>query len=147
MLKYIRAFVKTVQLMFKGEMIEAPAARYPNLQAWVDEGVQLTDKVFAIAEQHDIDERARKNLTFKLNSRTISMQTILAATKHNLTMEYPMLMEAQVEHNLTTLYAMNIDDQFRVSQLAAQDELTTSVQVAVQHLADHLQNIPSSENP
>ena len=60
MLKYIRAFVKTIQLMLKGEMIEAPPERCPNLQAWVAHGKTLAEQAFTVAEQNGFDEAKRK---------------------------------------------------------------------------------------
>jgi hypothetical protein len=122
--RVIRAFFKALMMTLRGEAIQPPEERYPNLSEWVERGQKL-----------------------RINRRDISAETILAAVQHNMHTEYPRLLDARIEHNLTTLYAMNMNDQYRVTQLAQADDLPDPVKEKIAHLRDHLNNIPSSQNP
>jgi len=145
--RYIRAFWQALLLTLQGKHIQAPQTRYPNLSGWVEKGIELTNQAFQAAERNGLNQPARQQIILHLDSRDISMQTILAAVRHNLKMEYPVLMKAQIEHNLTTLYAMNLNDQYRVAQLTKAAELPAPVREAVQQLSTHLNNIPPSDDP
>lgn len=145
MLKYARAFVKTVQLMAKGEGIQESPVRYPKLQAWIDEGLRLVNAAIAVADQYGMDKIARETYTIPIRKRPMSMEVILTASQHNLGMEYPMLIQANLEHSLTTLYALNLDDQFRVTQLL-ESELPAPICAAIKKLAEHLVAIPPSND-
>lgn len=142
-MRYIRAFFKALALTLQGKTIE-PLVRYPKLQDWIQHGTDLTDIVFKTCEQHGLDESARENIVLQLDGREWSMELILSSLRYHLTMEYPSLLEARVEHNVTTLYALNFDDQYRVIQLAEVDNLHKEVRNVIRTLAEHLQNIPSS---
>jgi uncharacterized protein (DUF2236 family) len=144
---YVRAFVRALQMTLRGETIPAPVQRYPELAAWVETGASLINQVYAVAAAGGLDETARKELRLHLESRDISMETILGAVRHNLTREYPILMQADIDHHLTALYAFNINDAFRVQQLAEALENSPVVQAAVQNLAAHLAGIPPSNRP
>lgn len=144
-MRYLRAFFTALSLTLQGKSLEAPSP-YPNLQAWIVEGQKLTKAAYSSAEANGLNLEARKALNLRLDGRNWSMELVLSSVQFHMTKEYPSLLKARVEHNLTTLYALNFDDQYRVSQLAASD-LPVPVQVAVQALASHLQNIPSSKNP
>jgi hypothetical protein len=144
-MRYVKAFFTALSLTAQGKSIEIPE-RYPNLQRWLSEGQSLLNAAYAAAEAEKLDLSARKAFMLRLDGRQWSMELVLSSVQFHLSKEYPSLLKANVEHNLTTLYALNLDDQYRVSQLAAAT-LPTSVQSAVQALATHLQNIPSSTNP
>ncbi|MDQ7027895.1 MAG: hypothetical protein Q9P44_20330 [Anaerolineae bacterium] len=145
--RYTRAFVKAVKMTLEGKAIQTPETHYPNLTKWVQEGLQRLETTLQIADSQNMDEAARKQVIVKIDRRDMSMDVILRAVQHNLSLEYPMLMQATVEHNLTALYALNLNDQYRVSQLAKNDRLAPQVQAAIAQLAAHLQNIPSSNAP
>jgi hypothetical protein len=145
-MRYIRAFFKALSLTLQGKTIEAPALRYPKLQAWIAIGLDLTKTVFRVSEQLGLNEEARKNLILHLDSRDWSMELILSSLYYHLTMEYPSLLTTNVEHNITTLYALNLDDLYRVSQLAESQTLQAELRQAVQALTEHLQQIPPSND-
>jgi plasmid maintenance system killer protein len=147
MIRVIRAFFKALMMTLRGEALQPPDRRYPNLSAWVERGQQLSKDTLQTADRHDLPSAARDAIQLRINRRDISAQTILAAVQHNMHTEYPMLLDTRLEHNLTTLYAMNMNDQYRVTQLAASDELPAPVKDKVVQLRDHLNNIPSSQNP
>lgn len=143
-MRYIRAFFKALKLTLRGKSIELDPIRYPKLQDWVKRGVDLTDIIYRVSAQNSMDEKARKNLILHLDGRDWSMELILSSVRYHMGMEYPSLLEAVIEHNVTTLYALNLDDRYRVSQLAETEVLQADVQEAIQALANHLQTIPSS---
>ncbi|MFQ3646057.1 MAG: hypothetical protein SNJ54_08910 [Anaerolineae bacterium] len=145
-MRVIRAFFKALWLTLQGKTYTpAPKPpRYPLLEAWRAEGVQRLYAALSAADKTGLDEAARRAFTLTLDSRPISMETILRAVEHNLTREYPLLMETRIEHNLTTLYALNLNDRYRAAQLAAalSDD---PARAAVQRLSEHLDAIPSSQ--
>jgi hypothetical protein len=145
--RYIQAFVKALRMTLTGNAIQPVETRYPNLTKWVREGLQLAENALHIADKNGMDETTRKQVILNIDRRDTSMDVILRTVKHNFSLEYPMLLEAIVEHNLTTLYAMNMNDEFRVSRLAEVDNLTQEVRTAVQQLSAHLQNVPPSTEP
>jgi hypothetical protein len=142
---YIHAFFKALLLTLQGKIIEAPPTRYPKLQDWVKKGAELTAAAYRVSEQNGMDEQARKNLILHLDGRDWSMELILSSVRYHMQMEYPSLLQTIIEHNITTLYALNLDDQYRMTQLAELGSLEADVQEAIQILAEHLQNIPPSD--
>lgn len=146
-MRTIRAFFKALSLTLQGKHLDAPADRYPRLHQWVSEGRTLALNAFKIAEQQGLDRPAREAITLHLDRRDISLETILGAVRHNMIMEYPRLLDARIEHNLTTLYAINMNDQFRVLRLSEVEALPPELRQAVRALSDHLHNIPPSNQP
>jgi hypothetical protein len=144
-MRYIKAFFTALSLTLQGKTIEIPEP-YPNFQIWLKQGHLLLNAAYAAAEAEKLDLAARKAFSLRLDGRSWSMELVLSSVQFHLSKEYPSLLKSLVEHNLTTLYALNLDDQYRVSQLAAAD-LPMPLQNALQALATHLQNIPSSKNP
>jgi hypothetical protein len=145
--RYTRAFIKALRMTIAGKALQPAAIRYPNLTMWVHDGLLLTDTTLKTADANGLDEKTRQQTTLLIDRRPISMDVILRAVRHNLSLEYPMLLDTHMEHNLTTLYALNLNDQYRVSRLAEIEGLAPQVQAAIAKLATHLQNIPSSNNP
>ena len=145
-MRYLRAFFTALSLTLQGKSIESPMSRYPNLQAWLIEAQRLIKAVFAAAEAEGVNQSARKAVNLRLDGRNWSMELVLSSVQFHLLTEYPSLLKSYAEHNLTTLYALNFDDQYRVSQLSSAN-LPATLQSSIQALATHLQNIPSSKNP
>lgn len=129
-------------MTLRGQSLAAPPP-YPLLQGWIEQAQILTDAVFAAAEHDGLDEAGRKNFRLHLEGRDISMQTILAAVRHNLTQEYPLLLKSNLEHKLTALYAFNLNDRYRVTQLTGTPGHHPRTQTALNRLRDHLAAIPS----
>lgn len=145
-MRIMRAFFQALWLTLRGKTYQpvAPVQPYPRLEAWRTVGAEMLTTVWQVADGHGLDTATRTAHKLKLDSRPISMETILRAVEHNLLREYPLLMATTMEHTMTTLYALNLNDRYRVRQLAA--SLTDlSVQTAVQRLADHLDAIPPSK--
>lgn len=144
--RIVLALYKTIRLILKNQPIQPPAERYPNLKQWVADGLGLVDAALLAANQAGLSRAEREALRLTIDRRDVSAEVILAAVRYHMTIEYPSLLQAQITHNLTTLYAINIDDQYRVHLLAQAEALPASVRLAVGTLRDHLNNIPSSNN-
>lgn len=143
--RYIRAFFKAAQLTFKGEAIQPAERRYPALHAWVQQGKQLIDSVFTTADASGLTETKRQAIMLTIDHRPISMDVIISAVKHNLELEYPMLMDAHIEGNITTLYALNMNDQYRIGKLTELEGIrNTSLLPVLETLHQHLSDIPPS---
>jgi hypothetical protein len=149
-MRVIRAFFLALWLTLRGTPIQPKpvVSKYPSLEAWITVGLQRVVTVERIADKADIPQDKRKAVKLRLEGRDISMETILTAVHHNLTREYPLLLKTDIEHNLTTLYALNLNDQYRVAQLLnAPDIANTPIQNALYALSEHLKNIPPSNQP
>jgi hypothetical protein len=147
MRRYLRAFFGALWLTLRGKTLQPPAAapRYPALAEWVRVGTQRAATVVRIAEKNGWDEARRKSLSLRIDGRPMTMETIVRAVEHNMTREYPLLMATTFEGAVTTLYALNMNDQHRVRRLADAPELADGVlRDAVLALADHLDRIPPS---
>jgi len=143
--RYARAFIAALKLTWSGNAIQPPERRYPRLFAWVREGQHLAKHTLETATANGMDQAAREAFRLQVDRRDLSMEVILQAVYHNLAREYPMLMDARIEHNLTALYAMNLNDRYRMEQLAAAD-LPPAIAIAVQELAAYLEQIPPSND-
>ncbi|MCA9912662.1 MAG: hypothetical protein KC496_04920 [Anaerolineae bacterium] len=147
MMRYLRAFFKALQLTIQGKQFQPVDVQYPSLTQWIHEGRQLVNEAYKLAESNGWSEEKRQSLRLTLDRRDISMEVILGSVRHNLTMEYPKLLESRMQYNLTALYALNMNDQYRVAQLAQEEELPKNMLQSVQALADHLAQIPPSNQP
>ncbi len=143
--RYITAFWKALQLTLRGETLQ-PRDEYPEFTIWMQQTIQLTDNIFTIADKHALDEPARKTLMLRIDKREIAMQTILAAVKHNVQREYPLLLASRVEHFAGAIQALNHNDCYRISQLGQTLGAYPQVQQAVQRLETHLLALPTNSN-
>jgi hypothetical protein len=148
-MRYVRAFFGALWLTLQGKIYTPPTppSKYPKLDEWLRVAEQRLITVFRIADKQGITEDKRKTIKLVLDRRDITMETILQSVQHNLAREYPLLIKTEYDHTLTTLYALNLNDQYRVSQLQNASEIAnTPLQNAVFALAEHLKNIPPSTN-
>jgi hypothetical protein len=138
----LRAFWRALTMTLRGQTYTPPAPTYPELRLWIQQAQALTKDVFQVADANNLDETARKQRLLTLEGRPINMQTILAAVQHNLSREYPSLLESGLEHSLLTLMAFNMNDRYRLMQL--KDSLADApiVQNAVVALETHLGAMP-----
>ncbi len=144
---YIRTFFKALRLTMRGETVEAPAKRYPNLQTWLGLAQERLKNVYDVAENLGFTQAKREEIVLKLDGRAWSMELILSSLRFHLHIEFPSLMNSVVDHNLTTLYALHLDDKYRISQLAQSEQLPVDLRPSVQALAEHILNIPPSNDP
>lgn len=144
--RYIYAFFTALKLTLRGEAIQPAEQRYPQLTRWVQEGEARAKAALSAADAAGLSKEQRQTITLHLDMRDISMDVILESVRHNMTMEYPLLLDTHYDHTITTLYALNMNDQYRVGQLMQADAIAEydSVQRAVGWLHEHLLAIPSS---
>lgn len=142
-MQYIRAFFLALRMTLRGEKPEKTA--YMRLLEWLEAGPKQVQNVFTAADQEGLDENARKRITVTVDGRTQSMQTILATVAYHTKQEYPHLLQNVDSHAITAIYATNMNDQYSVRRLAQLDRLQgTHVQPALEALAQHLEQIPPS---
>jgi len=99
-----------------------------------------------IAQREGYDAEKRSALTVTLDRRPMSMAVILEAVRHNLSAEYPMLLNTPGEYNLGTIYALNHDDRYRLKCLSDHEDLQgTPTGQAIGELLAHLDAIPPQE--
>jgi len=149
MWRVIQAFFKALQLTLQGKTIAPtkPVIRYPPLERWRLDTLVLVGDVLRQAKNSGLNVEAQKDISLKLDGRMMSMDVLLGSVRHNLQTEYPMLMQADIEHHLTTLYALNLNDQYRMQTLADDKSIAkhTELQALIQSLAEKLREIPSSQ--
>lgn len=143
MLRYIRAFVIALKMTLTGE--KTPPVPYPNLQSWMREGQAKVGAVYQAAKQAGLDHTRLDGITLAIDKRPISLETVVGAVRFHLQDEYPALIRMNDEHTLTTIYALNLDDQHRMQQVIDHDMLPASPLLAsLKALHEHLNNIPPS---
>ena len=136
MQRIIRAFFQAVKMTLRGEQI--PLRPHAGLWAWIEEGEQLTNALFALTDRHKLD---RNNLTKRIEGREMSLETALGGVRYHLSEEYPYLLRHLTAHSVTAIYASNMNDQYFVSSYIDLIE-NAEVKQALQNLDQHLQNIP-----
>lgn len=142
-LKVWRAFWRALGLTLRGEVLEKRPAVYPEWTEWAQFGAQLLHTVFKTAEVVGLNQGQREALKVKIERREMSMETILAAVQYHLTLEYPKLLSAPMEFNLLTISALNIDDVYRLKQLASLENIAqTALNPVIKRLIAHLEAIP-----
>lgn len=146
MQRYLRAFVTALKVTLKGQTLPAPIPTHPRLRAWIAEALRLTALTFQIADSAGFDSVQRQAFKLTIERRQMSLETILSAVRHNISLEYPMLLKSGVEGNITAIYALNLDDQYRVQQALQAATLPETLRPALQDLARHLQAIPPSND-
>lgn len=137
--RYLRAFFMALKLTLKGKRI---APKYPELDVWAREAARRVDAVYRAADANGLGEPARKALILHLDSRDISMETILASVRHHATEEYVKLLLDSTPHSFIAIYASNLNDRYRVAQLCDAVQ-PLPVKAAIASLSDHLEAIPS----
>jgi hypothetical protein len=141
----IQAFFTALSMTLRGESL--PPVNQP-LWAWMQQIDNRVDAVYAAAERAQIDQPARQAFLVRADGRDISLETILAAVRHHVTEEYPYLLRHVTSHNLTAIYASNLNDHYRVIQIQSADALVDSaLKTAVADLAAHLEAIPRIDSP
>jgi hypothetical protein len=146
-MRVLRAFFQALWLTLQGKTLQpsVPPIRYPHLEIWRQSALERLQTVWRVAEKAGWDETQRKAFTLTLDSRKMSADTLLKGVEHNLVREYPLLLTTDLDHTLTTLYALNLNDRYRVGQLAQAQGLDSTVQSAIQALHGVLEGIPSSK--
>lgn len=139
--RYLRAFFVALRMTLRGE--QPPPPRYPTLTAWTQQTVKLVDAVYTVAEQQGIDRARRQTLVLHVDKRDISVETILATIRHHAAQEYPYLLRVDIAHNLTALYASNLNDCYLALRLSELDALQAPpLKTTLDALRNHLEAVP-----
>jgi hypothetical protein len=143
--RVLRAFFKAWWLVLRGQAITTPPARpHEDVWAWIQDSTLRLDTVVRIADKAGWGKSQREALKLKLDGRDTSLELVLAALRHNLTREYPMLLNADVAYNLLTLQALNVNDTYRVMRFATHEALAgTPLAGALAALQARLQACPA----
>jgi hypothetical protein len=140
----IQAFFTALGMTLRGETLPPPVNQ--PLWEWMRQIENQVDAVYAAAERARIDQPARQAFIVRADGRDISLETILSAVKHHVTEEYPYLLRHVTSHNLTAIYASNMNDHYRVIQ-AAEALVNSALKMAVADLAARLEAIPKIDSP
>lgn len=118
----------------------------PRLSSWTRTMQALVRRVYHAADQHGLDDTARRALVLHLDKRDISVETILATLRHHAAHEYPYLLREGGQHSLTALYATNLNDRYLVLRLGTLDAAQVEpMKTALADLRAHLDAIPSEQ--
>lgn len=143
MIRFTRAFMQALRLTLRGESLTP--ARYRPLEVWIAAGLTVLDQAERAAAADRIDLVA---LQLKLDGRPTSLDTTLNMLRHNLTEEYPRLIRLDDPHSMAVVQSSNLNDQYRVSQFAASDAISSqALRRALEGLDAHLRNLPEFDLP
>lgn len=121
-----------------------PVSRYPRLSVWARRAAWLADTVVSTANAQRLDAAARKALVLHLDKRDISMETILATVRYHATSEYPALLNNADRHNMTAIYALNLNDRYLVLRLSQSEAIPAGpLQNVIVQLRNHLDHVPT----
>lgn len=137
MMRFLRALIQALRLTLKGETLTP--ARYRPLESWIARGLGLVGQVEGAAVDQGLDLAV---LQLKLDGRPISLERTLQMVRHNLVNEYPRLMRLDDVYSMMVVSASNMNDQYRVAQFLALDELPAATRAALSALDAHLQALP-----
>lgn len=139
--KYVKAFVVALRLTLRGEKPPLLRVRdeYPDLAAWWSETVVLVKAIERAADANGLDAAARAKFTVHVDSRDVSMATILSTIRYHAEHEYPFLMAHNDEFNPVTLQAININDRFLILRL--NETVAETLKPSVKALSDHLEKL------
>ncbi len=137
--RFLRALFLAIKFTLQGKRV---APKYPALDVWAREAARRVDAVYRAAEANGLVEAERNAILLHLDSRDISMETILASVKHHVAVEYVKLLLDSTPHTFVAIYASNLNDRYRVAALSEQVQ-QPAIQSALKDLSEHLESIPS----
>ncbi len=116
---------------------------HPALSQWLAQGRAQLAEVYRQAEASGWGEAIRREVRLRMAGRDISMQVILAQIHYHFEQVYPRMLQHDDPHQLTVIYASNMDDSARLEGLIALDSLrATPLRPSLEALAAHLAAIP-----
>lgn len=142
MMRFLRALTQALRLTLKGETLTP--RHYRPLEAWIARGLELAGQVESAAAAQRLDLAA---LMLKLDGRPVSLERTLQMLRHNLANEYPRLIRLDDAYSMMVVSASNLNDQYRVSQFLAVDEIPAETRSTLAALDAHLQALPQPPPP
>jgi hypothetical protein len=140
-MRYVQAFFTALHMILRGE--RPPQSPYTPLITWIRQAEVLLTAVYATADRHGISKAALEELRLRIDSRSMSAETILGTVRYHITQEYLHLLRAPTQHAVAAIYASNLNDHYYVSRLQEVFQ-ASAVQQAVVRLSAHLDAIPPS---
>ena len=143
LLRHIRLFFTALRMTLKGET--PPISPYAPLVEWIRQADKLLSAVYAAADKNGIHQEQRKSITLRIDSRSMSVETILATVRHHTSTEYLYMIHDHATHSITAIYASNLNDRHFVERLQAAPEIkNAAVKQVIEKLSAHLGAIPST---
>ena len=144
-MRYIRAFIRTLQITATGESLIP--ARFRPLDEWITAGLQKLDHFEQVADENGLTVDQREAIQLKIDGRNITMQRVLLMLRHNFQTEYPKLMKFNDEYSPMVVQTSNFNDQYRVQRLLDSDEIKNpGIYTALGNLSEHLYAMPEIKN-
>ena len=137
MMRFLRALPQALRLTLKGESLTP--RHFRPLQAWIARGLNLLERAERSAAAEGLDTAA---LRLKLDGRPTSLERTLQMLRHNFTNEYPRLIRLDDAYSMMIVSASNLNDQYRVAQFLALDEIPAQTRSALAALDAHLGDLP-----
>jgi hypothetical protein len=136
MLRYVRAFWVALRMTLRGEQPPPP----PNapLIEWNQRTIVLLDEVSRAAKSAGFDLTLT---TVRIDGRDLTLEKTLAALRYRAATEYPSLLRQPGRHNLTAIYASNMNDRYWLACLLELDT-PPAVKKALGILHKHFEHIP-----
>lgn len=137
MMRFLRALPQALRLTLKGESLTP--RHFRPLEAWIARGLDLLQQAEHAASAERLDLAA---LQLKLDGRPTSLERALQMVRHNLVNEYPRLIRLDDAWSMMVVSASNLNDQYRVAQFLALDEIPAQTRAALAALDAHLGDLP-----
>jgi hypothetical protein len=137
--RYGRAFLLALRFTLRGQkppLLNA-RSRAPQFAAWLDKTVTLANALESAARAQGIDPA---QVVARVDRRDLSMATIVAAIRFHAEREYPYLLVQNDEYAPLTVQATNLNDRYRIMQLAS--IVDVRLKDSVNALAEHLSILP-----
>jgi len=151
MMRYVRAFIKALQMTARGETIDPTPqtpSHYEPLESWINTGLQKLARVKTTADSNGLTQDRRETMTLKLDGRETNFEQTLQMVRHNMVTEYPKLIQLDDSYTMMVVQSSNMNDQYRVGQFMLSDDLTVpEVKQALEALNEHLMNLPTIKRP
>ncbi|MBN8635937.1 MAG: hypothetical protein J0M07_11490 [Anaerolineae bacterium] len=144
--RYARAFIGALKLTLRGETIQPAIDPHPNLTAWWQSTIRLTDAAFASADNHGFPKSRRETLVLRIEGRDVSMETILKTVRFHADQEFPVLMRQGDNFGYLTMQATVMNDRFLVDKLAHAATLPDEIKAAVAAITAHLDLLPRKDH-
>src|SRR5690349_12461935 len=106
-MRYIRTFFTALRMTLRGE--RPPESPHAALIAWIQQAGKLVDAVYAATDQNGIAKAERQKIVIRIDSRNMSVETILATLRHHTSTEYLYLLRNMSAHSITAIYASNLN--------------------------------------
>jgi len=107
---------------------------YQPLEEWIDSGLQQVAVIITTADASGLSLERRQSIKLKLDGHMTSLEQTLQMVRHNLSMEYPKLIALDDPYTMMVIQSSNMNDQYRVSQFAFAEEITSQGEICVGEL-------------